>query len=97
MSIQQEKYDKFKKLLEISTSGLTKEEFLKHFKLILEKLVRLEEQLILRLDGKTDSTLKELNKLHDQFSGIIAEAKKDSDSTFSGIKRRMTEAISAMF
>lgn len=96
-SIPQDKLEKLKQLLEVTNEGLTKTEFLNSFKLILAKLTELEKQLVLRLDDKTNSTIKELGKLQEEFDLVIEQAKRDGDSTFAGFRRRVMEGLNSLF
>lgn len=96
-SIPQEKLEKLKQLLEVTNEGLTKTEFLNSFKLILAKLTELEKQLVSRLDDKTSSTIKELEKLQEEFNLVIEQAKRDGDSTFAGFRRRVVEGLNSLF
>lgn len=96
-SIPQDKLEKLKQLLEVTNEGLTKTEFLNSFKLILAKLTELEKQLVLRLDDKTNSTIKELGKLQEEFNLVIEQAKRDGDSTFAGFRRRVMEGLNSLF
>ena len=92
-----EKIQKLKDLLKILDDGVTKPEFLKSFKSVLAQIAKLEQNLIAKIDYKTSSEKEALDELKKEFNQIIEEAKKESDSTLGGFKRRTMEAINSLF
>ena len=91
------KTEKLKQLLNILNDGITQAEFVKSFKSVIEHILKLEKKLIERVDGKTATEEEALKKLNEDFNKVISQAKKESDSTFSGIKRRIFETITTLF
>ena len=96
-NISQEKYDKLKALLEITTNGLTKTEFLESFKKILERLSELEQKLIEKIDFKTQAEKDKMEELRREFEQVIEEAKAESDNSLSGFKRKTVELVNSLF
>jgi len=87
-----------KKLLNLlEPSALTKEEFLKSFENVIKQILEIERKLIERMDIKTKTTLDEIAQLEQEFADVIGQAKKESDSTFGGFRRRSIEAINSIF
>lgn len=91
------KIQKLKEIMAIANEGLTREEFVKSFEAVLKIILDLEKNLIERNDKKTADTLIELNSLRESFKGFIEKAKRDSESTFGGLRRSAIERVDNAF
>jgi len=58
-----ERLDKFKKLLEITTEGLTREEFLTSFKTVVDQILKLETKLIEKINQAINDLTDNQNAL----------------------------------
>jgi len=89
--------EKLKEILSMLNDGLSKEEFIKAFKVIEKHILKTEIKLIERLDNKTAKEKKRLEELATEFKQILNKAQKESDSTFSGIRLKTFEMINKLF
>lgn len=92
-----DKLEKLKKLLEITNEGLTRKEFIESFKRVVNQILKMEADLIKKIDFKTAEEKKQLTELKEEFNKVIADAKSESDTTFGGFKRKSLEAINKLF
>jgi len=88
---------KLKTLLEIANRGKMHEEFLKSLKKIMHHVLTVEKRIIERVDSKTQEKKENLEQLAQEFNKVIIDAKKESDSTLGGFKKRTIEAINKLF
>lgn len=95
--VNQTKLDRIKKLLDILNDGVSKQEFINSFKAVMDHLLKLERQMIARVDGRTEKEEKKLAELRNDFYKLLDKARKDSDSTLGGFRRRTMEAINNLF
>lgn len=101
-AIEQKNLNKLIRLLAAMDENLlTRQEFVNQFKRVLKVFQKLKTQLETNLSQKVDTDTKtekeQLKKLQQEFSQVIAKAQKDSDSTFSGLKKRTFEMVASLF
>ena len=89
--------DKMEKLLKIANDGLSYEEFIRAFDKITDQILRLEAELIEKVNKEKKDGDKRLKELVAELEQTILQAKTESDSTFSGIRKRTKEAIIKLF
>ena len=99
-----DKQQKLKDLLSLVNDGLSKSEFVKAFKTVLEQITTLEKKLIEKIDAKQQQSdtsiadgLASLEPLKQQFRQAIQEVKAASETTFTAVKQRAFESINALF
>lgn len=95
--MEENKLEKLKKLLEVANEGLTREEFLKSFKAVMDQVLAMEKSLIEKIDYKTQEEKDKLEKLTEDFNQIIEEAKLESDSSLGGIRKKTVDMINQLF
>jgi len=89
-NMQQEKLKKLKTLLEITNAGLTKDEFLKSFKSVLDHILKLETRLI----EKINKTVKEeLNRLNSNNNSLNKATQADLSSLTARLDTTTQEAL----
>lgn len=100
----EDKLTKLKELLKVANDGLSKEEFLKAFKAVMDHVSGVEALLVKKIDAKTQEVTNETERmvslmegLRAQFIQTIKETKSANESTFTQIKQRSMESIAAMF
>ena len=96
-TLQQEKLNKLTEILKMMDENISKAEFVKSFENVIKQIIEIEKKLIEKIDNKTKSILDEFAQIKQEFAGIIDQAKKESDSTFGGFRRRSIEAINSIF
>lgn len=92
-----EKIEKVNALFKMVSESITRKEFVQSFETILKHLKKLEIVLAGKIDGKTGTAEADLRKLQEEFNQVIKQAKLESDSTFGGIRKRITSAIAILF
>lgn len=92
-----DKNQKLEELLKIANDGVSREELLLMFEKISTHILKVEAKIIERVEKKTIDAQEKLEELTNELKEIIVEARKESDSTFGGIKRRMMEVINSRF
>jgi len=95
----QEKLEKLKQILVQykNKNILTEQDFIKAFKVILKQVKWLETELIEKINNKTKEEKDKLIEIQKDFNQLISDAKRESDSTFGGIKRKVFEQINFLF
>lgn len=104
---KKDRAEKLNKLLEFLNEPTSKEFtaafgrvltlFKEQFRKMKEDISAAKEQAINEIDNKISKEKQELNRLQQEFSQVISQAKRESDSTFSGIKRNVFETVSRLF
>jgi len=89
--------EKLGNLLKLVNEGLTRQEFLESFKTVMNQVLKLETKLIEKIDYKTQQEKQQLEQLKQEFSQVIENAKKESDNTLGGFRRKTIEAINNLF
>ena len=97
MSIDNTKLERLKTLLNIANDGLSRADFELAFKSLIEFIKKAKEDLVLKIDAKTQTALDELTLLEKEFKQVIENAKAESDNTLAGFKRKTIETINALF
>ena len=92
-----QRLEKLKTLLKLTSEGLTMEEFTKAFKVVLDYIKKAKEDLALKIDAKTQTAIDDLTALEKQFQQVIENAKSESDNTLAGFKRKTIETINSLF
>ncbi len=92
-----DKLAKFKELLLILQDSVNKEEFLKAFQAVLDYVKKIETELNLKADVKTQQALNELEKLNQIYSETISRIKEDNQSTLSNLKKWALERVGELF
>ncbi len=91
------KLNKLQNLLKLLDESLTRKEFEEAFKAILTQLLKLEQNLIAKIDSKTFSAvsaLEEIQKLHKE---VIQKIEKENESSFSNMRKWATEKVNELF
>jgi len=91
------KSERLKEMLKIANDGLSREEFLESFKKVIDHILKTEIKLIEKIDFKTKAEKEKMEALRKEFSQVIDQAKKESDSTLGGFRKRTMEAINKLF
>lgn len=91
------KKEQFIELLKLTTGSLTKDEFLRAFKDVLDYLKKAEANLGSKIDSKTQKALNELERLGKTYEQTITKIEEDNQSTFSNLKRWALEKISELW
>ena len=91
------KEEKLKQVLQIIQDSVSKEDFIKLSKILAEKFSVLASDLKKKADENTKAEKERLYQIGLEFHQIIEDAKKESDSTLGGFRKRINEAISSFF
>lgn len=81
--------------------GLTKSEFIKSFQEVIKLVVKIEADLVKKIntlvDDKVSSGVSSLAEMKGELQRAVADVRKANDSTFSVMKQRAMESMQAMF
>jgi len=91
------KTEKLKKILETLNDSVSVKDFQNSFRKVIKIVKKRFDKLEREIRATSDTEKEKLKKLQKDFTEIITEAKKESDSTLGGFKARTMEAINSLF
>jgi len=99
----EDKLNKLKELLKTVNDGLSKEEFVSAFKAVVAQVKALEAEMIKtvgtrlsKADTDFNGMVAQMKEMRQAFEQAIQETRKANDSSFSALKTRAMESITAM-
>jgi len=93
MSSMDAKLEKIREAINLAKQGITYDEFLKHFKSLIELVKKIESNLITNIDGRTKEATQRLTELESLYQETISRIENDNESTISNLKRWALEKV----
>lgn len=89
--------DRKKEMADIIQATLTKQEFLDAFKEVINHLKRMEQNLVTKVDDKTQTANDALQELQQLHRDTIQQIEADSNSSLSNVKKWALESVGKLF
>jgi len=97
MAVTKEKLKKLEDLFKMVNDSLTRTEFVESFKLVLKQVKKLEEDLMVKLDAKTQGTVKDLEEITSIHRETVSRIEKDNKAGLSNLKKFAIGKITDLF
>ena len=94
MTYQEKKLEEY---IELLKETLTKKQFIEAFKSVMEQIKRLEQELISKIDAKTQSALDTLAEIQKTYKEVIKRIEEENKSSFSNMKKWAIEQVNTLF
>jgi hypothetical protein len=92
-----QKLNKLKELMKLLDESLTKADFTAAFSAVMKQILTLEQNLIKKIDIKTQSATDTLAELKKEYKDTIAKIKEENQSSFSNMKRWAISQVNELF